>query len=304
MSHQHAHDHAPSSFGKAFAIGVALNLAYVVIGVVFGNLAHSLALIADAWHNLGDVLGLLLAWGATVLARRNPTLRRTYGYRRTSIMAALINAVVLLIAVGGIAWEAVLRLGNPAPVADGTVMLVATIGIIVNGITAWLFMSGQKSDLNIRGAFAHMAGDAALAFGVVISALVMGLTGWWWLDPVTSLVLVTVITMGTWGLLREALNLALDAVPYGINPAAVASYLSELPGVTDVHDLHIWGMSTTETALTAHLVKTDTGIDDGFLSTVCEALHETFGIEHATLQVENGTAECSGCHELQVKVAK
>lgn len=301
MAHSHTHEHAPTNFGKAFAIGVTLNISYVVVGVIFGNLAHSLALVADAWHNLGDVLGLLLAWGAGVLARRNPTMRRTYGFRRTSILAALVNAVVLLIAVGGIAWEAVQRIANPTPVADLTVMVVAAIGILVNGLTAWLFMSGQKEDLNIRGAFMHMASDAVLSLGVVIAATVIRFTGWSWLDPAMSLVLVAVITVGTWGLLREATNLALDGVPDGVDAHKVESYLATLPGVNNVHDLHIWGMSTTETALTVHLVKSEARIDDAFLSRVCSTLHDDFGIEHATLQLENGDAECSGCHPFSVQ---
>lgn len=301
MAHSHTHEHAPTNFGKAFAIGVTLNISYVVVGVIFGNLAHSLALVADAWHNLGDVLGLLLAWGASVLARRNPTMRRTYGFRRTSILAALVNAVVLLIAVGGIAWEAVQRIANPTPVADLTVMVVAAIGILVNGLTAWLFMSGQKEDLNIRGAFMHMASDAVLSLGVVIAATVIRFTGWSWLDPAMSLVLVAVITVGTWGLLREATNLALDGVPDGVDAHKVESYLATLPGVNNVHDLHIWGMSTTETALTVHLVKSEARIDDAFLSRVCSTLHDDFGIEHATLQLENGDAECSGCHPFSVQ---
>lgn len=301
MAHSHTHEHAPTNFGKAFAIGVTLNISYVVVGVIFGNLAHSLALVADAWHNLGDVLGLLLAWGAGVLARRNPTMRRTYGFRRTSILAALVNAVVLLIAVGGIAWEAVQRIANPTPIADLTVMVVAAIGILVNGLTAWLFMSGQKEDLNIRGAFMHMASDAVLSLGVVIAATVIRFTGWSWLDPAMSLVLVAVITVGTWGLLREATNLALDGVPDGVDAHKVESYLATLPGVNNVHDLHIWGMSTTETALTVHLVKSEARIDDAFLSRVCSTLHDDFGIEHATLQLENGDAECSGCHPFSVQ---
>ena len=301
MAHSHTHEHAPTNFGKAFAIGITLNISYVVVGLIFGNLAHSLALVADAWHNLGDVLGLLLAWGASVLARRNPTMRRTYGLRRTSILAAMVNAVVLLIAVGGIAWEAVQRIVNPTPVADLTVMVVAAIGILVNGLTAWLFMSGQKEDLNIRGAFMHMASDAVLSLGVVIAAIVIRFTGWSWLDPAMSLVLVAVITVGTWGLLREATNLALDGVPDGVDAHKVESYLAALPGVNNVHDLHIWGMSTTETALTVHLVKSEARIDDAFLSRVCSTLHDDFGIEHATLQLENGDAECSGCHPFSVQ---
>ena len=285
-NYSHGHSHAPANFGRAFAIGVFLNLAFVIAEASFGGLAHSLALLADAGHNLSDVFGLLLAWGASVLVRRIPTQRRTYGLRRSSILASLLNAVVLLVAVGGIAWEAILRLGHPEPVASGTVMWVAAAGIFVNGITACLFMSGQKEDLNIRGAFLHMAADAAVSLGVVLAALAMRFTGWLWLDPAVSLAIVVVITLGTWGLLRESLNLALDAVPEGIHPAEVASYLAELPGVEAVHDLHIWGMSTTEAALTVHLVKPDASIDDSLLARINKELHDQFGIEHTTVQFE------------------
>jgi cobalt-zinc-cadmium efflux system protein len=286
----HAHDHGSQSYTRAFAIGVALNLAYVAVELTYGLIAGSLALISDAGHNLSDVLGLLLAWGATWLVRRRPSPRRSYGFRRSSVLAALFNALFLLVAVGVIAWEAIQRLANPEPVAGVTVMVVAAVGIAVNGTTAWLFMSGQKGDVNIRGAFLHMAADAVVSLGVVLSGFVILLTGWDWLDPVTSLVIVVVIVFGTWGLLRESVDLALDAVPEGIDPAEVQAYLAAVDGVREVHDLHIWGMSTTETALTAHLVipGADGRESDGLLRRVCEELHERFEIEHATIQIEHG----------------
>lgn len=286
----HGHDHAPKDFGKAFAVGIALNLIFVTTEAVYGYLANSLALLADAGHNLSDVLGLALAWGATVLVKRLPTKRRTYGLRRSSILASLINAVLLLLAVGAIAWEAIGRFQGPEPVASGTVMAVAGVGIVINGITAWLFASGSKSDVNIRGAFLHMAADAAVSLGVVIAALMMRATGWLWLDPATGLVIVVVITAGTWGLLRHSLDLAMDAVPPHIDPAAVESYLAQLPGVVAVHDLHIWAMSTTEVALTVHLVKPDAQIDDALLTDIQHELREQFGIDHTTVQFELGDA--------------
>jgi cobalt-zinc-cadmium efflux system protein len=284
----HTHDHGSQSYTRAFAIGVGLNLAYVAVELTYGLIGGSLALISDAGHSLSDVLGLLLAWGATWLVRRRPSPRRSYGFRRSSVLAALFNALFLLVAVGVIAWEAIQRLANPEPVAGVTVMVVAAVGIVVNGVTAWLFMSGQKGDVNIRGAFLHMAADAAVSLGVVLSGLVILLTGWDWLDPVTSLVIVVVIVFGTWGLLRESVDLALDAVPEGIDPAKVEAYLAAITGVREVHDLHIWGMSTTETALTAHLVIPDGGQGDGLLRRVCEGLHDEFGIEHVTIQIEHG----------------
>ena len=288
MAHDHGHSHAPASFGRAFAIGIALNTAFVVIEATFGILAHSLALVADAGHNLSDVLGLVLAWGASVLVRRSPTLRRTYGLRRSSILAALFNAVFLLVAIGIIAWEAVGRFAHPQPVAGGTVIWVALVGIVINTATALLFLAGRKDDLNIRGAFLHMAADAGVSLGVVLAGIAIIFTGWQWLDPTVSLVIVAVILLGTWGLLRDSVNLALDAVPEGIDAEAVTAYLAALPGVAEVHDLHIWGMSTTETALTAHLVIPGIRDGDALLARVCAELHDRFGIEHATVQVERG----------------
>ncbi len=285
-----SHSHAPKDFGRAFAIGTALNLGYVVVQVAFGLFAHSLALLADAGHNLSDVLGLLLAWWASHLVKSKPTARRTYGLGRSSILAALTNAVFLLVAVGGITWEAVRRFTDPTPVAGGTVIWVAALGIAINLGTALMFMSGRKGDLNVRGAFLHMAADAAVSAGVVLAGIAILLTGWHWLDPVTSLVINAVIVWGTWGLLRDSVNLSLDAVPAGIDPAMVRGYLAGLPGVTAVHDLHIWPLSTTETALTVHLVKPDAELDDALLARTCEELRERFNIGHATLQLERGDA--------------
>lgn len=286
--HGHAHSHAPANFGRAFAIGIALNTGFVVIEAVFGVLAGSLALVADAGHNLSDVLGLLLAWGASILVRRRPTIRRTYGLRRSSILAALLNAVFLLLAIGAIGREALGRFAHPEPTAGGPIIAVALVGIVINGTTALLFASGRRGDLNIRGAYLHMAADAGVSLGVVLAGLAILLTGWRWLDPAVSLAIVVVIFVGTWGLLRDSVNLALDAVPEGIDTAAVAAYLSALPGVTAVHDLHIWAMSTTETALTAHLVIPGGGDTDALLARACGELHDRFGIAHATMQIERG----------------
>jgi cobalt-zinc-cadmium efflux system protein len=286
--HAHGHTHAPARFDKAFAIGIALNLVYVGLEVTFGLIAGSLALLADAGHNLSDVLGLALAWGAAWLSRQQPTRRRTYGYRRSSILAALANAVLLLLAVGAIAWEAVRRLQEPQPVESGTILWVAAIGVLVNAGTAWLFMVGREHDINIRGAFLHMAADAGVTVGVIIAALLIRWTGWLWLDPAVSLVIAAVILVGTWGLLRDSVNLSLDAVPEGVDPHEVEAYLADQPGVTEVHDLHIWAMSTTETALTVHLIRPEADPDDRLLDRLRRELHDRFGIEHATIQIENG----------------
>ena len=285
--HDHGHHHGPPNYTRAFALGIALNLAFVVAEAVFGIRANSLALVADAGHNLSDVLGLGLAWGASVLSMRLPTPRRTYGLRRSSILAALVNAVILLIAIGGIAWEAIGRFRHPSPVASGTVMAVAAIGVLINGATALLFLRGRQQDLNIRGAYLHMAADAGVSVGVVLAGGVIAVTAWQWVDPVVSLVIVVLIAIGTWGLLRESFNLALDAVPEGIDPEAVNSYLAQLPGVVAVHDLHIWAMSTTEAALTAHLVTEGDRIDHALLTRACRELHDRFGIEHPTIQLES-----------------
>ena len=291
-AHGHVgHSHAPASFGFAFAIGVALNTAIVIAELVFGYAANSLALIADAAHNFSDVIGLLLAWGAAWLALRRPTQQHTYGYRRASILAALINAGLLLLAVGGIAAEAVGRFQEPAPVASQTVIYVAMLGIVVNGATALLFMRGRHGDLNIRGAYLHMVADAGVSFGVVIAALLIMWTGWLWIDPVVSLGIAAVVLASGWGLAKDSVNLAMDGVPKGIDLAKVESYLREREGVIEVHDLHIWAMSTNETALTAHLVRPG-GLDDAFLSKVCDELTHHFNIAHATLQIEIGNDVC------------
>lgn len=282
------HNHAPANFGRAFAIGVALNLGFVIVEGTWGVLSHSLSLLADAGHNLSDVLGLLLAWGAGVLSRRAPSERRTYGFRRSSTLAAVFNAVLLLIAVGAIGWEAIVRFRHPSPVSGGTVIWVAAVGIAINAVTALLFMAGRKTDLNIRGAFLHMAADAGVSVGVVLAGAAMLATGWLWIDPVVSLTIAVVILLGTWGLLRDSVNLALDAVPEGVDVSVVRGYLAGLPDVTGVHDLHIWGMSTTETALTAHLVMPSGKPEDAFYNRACRELHDRFNIEHVTLQVESG----------------
>jgi len=291
--HHGAHHHgAPKDFGAAFAIGTVLNLGFALAELGVGLFANSLALISDALHNFSDVIGLLLAWGAAWLATWRPTASHTYGYRRGSILAALANAALLFAATGAIAAEAVRRLAAPEPVAAGLVFWVAALGIAVNGATALLFMRGRHHDLNVRGAFLHMAGDAAVSLGVVIAALLIGWTGWLWLDPAVSLAVAAVVLLTTWSLTRDALNLALDAVPPGIDRAAVETYLAGLPGVTEVHDLHIWAMSTTSTALTAHLVRPNAGLDDHLLTDCAHALEHRFGIHHATIQIEAGEREC------------
>ena len=296
--HDHApggggHSHAPENFGKAFAIGTALNFGFVIIEVGFGIYAHSLALVADAGHNMGDVLGLVLAWGASILARTAPTQRRTYGLRSSSILAALFNAIFLLISVGAIAWEAIRRFGDPTDVAGQTVIWVAAVGIAINTATALMFMSGRKGDLNIRGAFMHMAADAGVSAGVVVAGFAILLTGYHWIDPVVSLAIAAVIIWGTWGLLRDSVNLALHAVPEGIDLAQVKQYLASLPHVTAVHDLHVWPMSTTETALTAHLVRSVDRCDSSVLEKCCKGLHDKFEIQHATIQFETEDHSCN-----------
>ena len=288
--HHHGHHHPvrPGRYNRAFIVSIVLNTGFVVIEVVYGILANSLALLADAGHNLGDVLGLLLAWGASILVQRRPTVRRTFGLRRSSILAALLNASLLLLACGAIGWEAWQRLRAPMFVASGTVMAVAAVGIVINTVSALMFLSGRRGDLNIRGAFLHLATDAAVSLGVVLAGLAIALTHWDWLDPAVSLVVTALIIGHTWELFRESLNLAMDGVPAQIEPRVVSTYLAERPGVTEVHDLHIWAMSTTENALTAHLVMPGGHPGDGFLSEVCHELHDYFDIDHTTLQIELG----------------
>jgi cobalt-zinc-cadmium efflux system protein len=284
----HGHSHGPANYDRAFAIGIALSLGFVVIEALYGFIANSMALLADAGHNLSDVLGLVIAWGASVLAKRAPTERYTYGLRSTSILAALLNAVFLLVATGGIAWEAIQRFAEPASVAGLTVIVVAAIGIVINGVTAWLFASGRKGDINIKGAYLHMAADAGVSAGVVVAGVVILVTGWGWVDPAVSLVIAAIIVWGTWGLFRESIAMTLAAVPTGIDTSKVRAYLAGLPGVAQVHDLHIWSMSTTETALTAHLVMPDGAPGDAFLTRVGEELSKRFAIVHPTIQIECG----------------
>ena len=273
------------NYGRAFAIGIAANLAYLGGEAVAGFFSGSLALLADAGHNLGDVLGLALSWGAAVLGRRQPSGRFTYGLRSSSILAALANAIILLVVTGGIAWEAIWRIGHPVQVASGIIVAVAAIGIFVNGGTALLFSSGT-GDLNVKSAFLHLAADALVTAGVVAAGIVIWVTGWLWLDPLVSLVVSVVIVFGTWGLLKSAIGLALDAVPEGLDIAAVRAHLLALPGVSGLHDLHIWGMSTTETALTCHLIMPAGHPGDAALNEMAQQLHNRFGIQHATIQIE------------------
>ena len=297
-----AHDdnHGPADYNKAFAFGVALNLGYIAVEATFGILVGSLALLADAGHNLSDVLGLLLAWAGNYLGQRKPTERFTYGWRKSSILAALMNAIILLVTMGGIAWEAIRRVNHTSPVAGKTIIVVAAVGVVINTATALLFLSGRKSDLNIRGAFLHMAADAGISAGVVVAGVVIIATGWFWIDPVVSLLISVIIVIGTWGLLRDSFNLVLDAVPAGIDPEAVKAYLSGLPGVAEVHDLHIWAMSTTETALTVHLVKANSANDDLLLENVDKELHARFGIGHSTIQWErqHELSQCGTAYEI------
>ena len=288
----HGHAHSPPGSNLVFAAGTALNLGFVAVEVGYGLKSNSLALLSDAAHNLSDVFALLIAWAAFQLGKSLPTKRRTYGLRRSSILAALANALVLLVVVGGIVWEAIGRLSQPEPVQPGIVMGVAAVGVAVNGLTALMFMAGRKQDLNINGAFLHMAADAAVSMVVLLAGLGILFGGWNWLDPAVSIAVGAVIIWSTWGLLWESLSLAMDAVPAGIDSGAVEAYLATLPGVATVHDLHIWGMSTTEVALTAHLVMPLPPADDQLLGVVCRELRERFNIGHVTIQIEHGDIEC------------
>ena len=292
-SHAHLDEQGASGAGKAFLIGILLNFSFVVIEGSYGFVANSIALVADAGHNLSDVLGLVISWGALLLTRRKPTTRFTYGLRGSTILAALFNGIFLLIAVGAIALQAIQRLIAPAPVAEMTVIVVASIGIAINTATAMMFVAGRKNDLNVRSAFLHMAGDAAVSVGVVLAGIAMLYTGWLWLDPAVSLGIALLIVLGTWGLLRDALSMSLQAVPPGIDAEAVRAYLGSLPRVQAVHDLHIWPMSTSETALTAHLVVPGVPLDDGVLASVAAHLKEDFRIGHCTIQVETGAEPCA-----------
>ncbi|MBS1970691.1 MAG: cation transporter [Bdellovibrionales bacterium] len=295
-SHGHAHSHAaPKSFDRAFAIGIGLNLLFVVVEATYGFIADSLALVADAGHNLSDVIGLVLAWGAVWLSRKKPNNRYTYGLRRSSILSALLNAVLLLVAVGGITWEGIRRFWHPTEIQTGMVMAVAAVGILINGFTALLFMSGRKEDINIRGAYLHMAADALVSVGVVIAGFIIQKTDLVWIDPAISIAIAVIITWGTWGLLKESVNMAMDAVPNGIHLPDVRQYFTQLTGVIEVHDLHVWSMSTTESALTVHLVMDKEHHNDAFLAKITRELKENFKIDHPTIQVESGDLENFNC---------
>ncbi len=295
-SHDHSHGQPPRDFGAAFAWGVVLNLAFVGVEAVYGFISGSMALVADAGHNLSDVLSLALAWGASVLARRPPGGRYTYGFKSSTILAALANAALLLVAIGGIAFETFNRIGEPPAVEGRTMMIVAGIGILVNAGTALLFARGRKNDINIRGAFLHMAADALVSLGVVLAGALILWTGARWIDPVTSLAIVIVIAWGTWGLLKDSVKLGLNAVPEHIDEDAVRAHLEKLPGVSAVHDLHIWPMSTTEAALTAHLVMPDGHPGDAFLKSLAHDLEHEHEIGHATVQIEITRLDCeTGC---------
>jgi cobalt-zinc-cadmium efflux system protein len=292
-AHGHSHSHEPGSYGKAFAAGIALNVVFVVVEAVYGILGNSLALLSDAGHNLSDVLGLVIAWAAILLGNKRPSGKRTYGFKSSSILAALFNAVFLLAAVGGIAWEAIQRFRHPAEVSGTTVIIVALIGIVINGATALLFASGRKGDINIKGAFLHMAADAMVSLGVVIAGGIILATGWTWIDPVVSLAICVIIFISTWGLFRESMDLALSAVPKGVDIDAVREYLRSIPTVTDVHDLHIWGMSTTDTALTVHIARSKTDDNDALIQEIEKRLQHDYKIVHSTIQIETGSYSCA-----------
>lgn len=289
MSHGHSHEKV--NYNRSFSIGIALNIVFVVIEVTYGILSDSLALIADAGHNLSDVAGLLLAWGGALLAARATTERRTYGLRKATVMASLASAILLLIALGGITWEAIGRFRNPQPVDGITVITVAAIGVVINTATALLFFKGQKHDLNIRGAFLHMAADAAISLGVVVAGVIIMIKGWLWVDPVMSLIIVAVIFYGTWELLRDSINYSIDAVPEGVDIQGIRKYLTDFAHVDHIHDLHVWPLSTSEVALTVHIVVNDGNLDNRFLHDLQHHLHDEFGIEHSTIQIESAMAE-------------
>jgi len=298
-AHGHGHSHAghhhhgvpPDGKSRAFAIAVALNIGIVVLQVVYGVIAHSTALLADAGHNLSDVLGLVLAWGAIFLARRKTSARFTYGLRGSSILASLANAALLCVASGAIAWEAILRLTDPPVVGGVEVFAVAAAGLVINGFSAWLFMSGSKDDLNVRGAFLHMLGDAGVSAGVAVSGLIILFTGWYWVDPVMSMVVVAVVLYGTWGLLTESVKLALGAVPGQVDTQKIARYLARLPGVTNLHDLHVWALSTTENSMTVHLVMPGGHPGDTFIDQIVAKLASDYSVHHTTIQIDLGTSD-------------
>lgn len=288
---EHSHSHGVSTYNTAFALGVFLNMGFTAVEFGYGLVSGSLALVADAGHNLSDVVSLLLAWGAARLATISPTEKRTYGFRKVTVMASLVSGILLLVAIGGIARESISRFVQPAPVEGGIVIIVASIGVLINTATALLFIRGQKQDLNLRGAFLHMAADAGVSVGVVFSGALIAWTGWLWLDPVVSLLIVAVILIGTWGLLKESINYAIDTVPKSIDVGQIKRYLMSIDEVHTIHDLHVWPLSTTEIALTVHVVVGHNCIDNDFLSTLQQQLHDQFGIEHATIQVETSLTE-------------
>lgn len=286
ISDNHSHQHQTGNYNRAFGIGVLLNVIFVAIEAGYGIAAGSLALVADAGHNLSDVLSLLLAWGAGSLATKSPTEKRTYGFRKLTIMASLANAIVLLVALGAITWEAIGRFFDPTPIEATIVIVVAAIGVVINAVTALLFVSGQKHDLNIKGAFLHMAADAGVSLGVVVAGIIIMFTGWLLIDPLISLFIVAVILVGTWSLLRDSMNLAIDSVPQGIDIAGIKKYLTSLENVIQIHDLHVWAISTTEVALSVHVIVKDDALKNDFLPKLQQQLHDRFGIEHSTIQIE------------------
>lgn len=289
MEHNHTHNH-DINLGNAFKIGITLNILFIVLEATYGFLSNSMALVADAGHNLSDVLALVFSWVAVILSQRKPTLKFTYGFRRSTILIALLNTIFLLAAVAFIVWETIARLGKPMEINSNSVIVVAAIGIAVNGFTAWLFMKGKKHDLNIRSAFVHFIADALVSLGVVIAGIIMAFTGITWIDSIVSFAIIAVILYSSYHLLIDSVNLALDAVPENVNIEEVRDYLKNLPEVSGIHDLHIWALSTTEAALTVHL-STNTQTDVAFITTIQNSLHEQFDIDHATIQVEFGNSE-------------
>ncbi len=285
------HSHTANNYNKAFAIGITLNIGYVIVEFVYGLIFSSMALLADAGHNLSDVLGLLLAWGASSLATKSPSQKMTYGYRKSTILAAFMNSIILMVAVGAIAYESIGRFFSPQEIAGGNMMIVAGIGVVINTVTALLFMSGSKKDLNLKGAFLHMAADAAISFGVVVAGFLISITSYYWIDPAISLIIVVIITIGTWGLLKESFTMSMDAVPKGINLSEVRDFLLKQDNVSEVHDIHIWPLSTTETALTAHVVRVTSESHDQFLTCMSRELQEKYNISHVTIQVEYSEVE-------------
>lgn len=290
MEHNHSHSH-DMNLGNAFKIGISINIVFIIVEAVYGFLSNSMALVADAGHNLSDVLALVFSWIAVILSQRKPTLKFTYGFRRSTILIALLNTILLLAAVAFIVWETIQRLGKPLEINSNSVITVAAIGIAVNGFTAWLFMKGKKHDLNIRSAFVHFIADALVSLGVVVAGIIMAFTGIVWVDSLVSFAIIAVILYSSYHLLIDSVNLALDAVPENVNIEAVRDYLKSLPEVSDIHDLHIWALSTTDAALTVHLA-TNTQTDVTFITNVQHQLHQQFDIEHATIQVEYGKADC------------